>query len=51
MTEAMSSWSAADACPHVVVQPEWSQILGTHDHGDSCESCLPADTEAWLEGR
>ena len=53
MTESVSFSEAADACPHVVVQPEWSQILGTHEHGDSCEDqdCLPPDTDAWIEAR
>jgi hypothetical protein len=42
MTESMSNSGACDASPNVVAQPEWSQILGTHEHGDSCDTCRPA---------
>src|SRR5664279_1557262 len=53
MTGTVSFSEAADACPHVVAQPEWSQILGIHDHGDACAypDCIPFDTEAWIEAR
>jgi hypothetical protein len=41
MTESVGPWNASDACPHVVQQPEWSKILGAHEHGDACETCMP----------
>jgi hypothetical protein len=40
----MGPWDARDASPNVDAQPEWSQILGTHEHGDACADldCLPS---------